>query len=138
MKNDVNQQIKDEFQELKNEIVEVKMFFEKQKDHVTQFDSTIQFLKKQSKVLKKELEDMNLSLSKEIENYRLDILRTEKAYNQFNNQIVQVTSQMIDLEHRFVSLQKNSIRGVQGVQKELDIVNKYLKVIQPMETHSQI
>ena len=72
---------------------------------------------------------MNLSLSKEIENYRLDILRTEKAYNQFNNQIVQVTSQIIDLEHRFVSLQKNTIKGVASTKNDLTVIHKYLKSV---------
>jgi len=52
---------------------------------VTQFDSTIQFLKKQAKKQKKDSEDADLELKKELEGYRLDILRAERAYDSFND-----------------------------------------------------
>lgn len=56
------------------------------------------------------MEDTRLSLEKELENYRLDILRAEKAYDEFNNQINQVMAQVMDLEQRQISFTKSTMQ----------------------------
>ena len=84
LKADMSAEVQRETSDLKDEILGVKKYFDEQKDHVTQFDSTIQFLKKQTKKQKASLEESHLALKKELEGYRLDILRAERAYDSFN------------------------------------------------------
>ena len=81
MKKNINAQIQDETHVLKDEILKVKQYFDEQKDHVTQFDSTIAFLKTQSKKQKKSIEDNHLSLQKDLEQYRLNILKEGKQFD---------------------------------------------------------
>lgn len=49
IKSSVSEQIQNETVDLKEEILNVKKYFDEQKDHVTQFDSTINFLKREVK-----------------------------------------------------------------------------------------
>jgi len=79
--------IQRECAELREEVLAVKKHFDEQRDHVTQFDSTVQYLKKQAKKQKKDTEESHLELKKELEGYRLEMLRAERAYDAFNGQI---------------------------------------------------
>lgn len=84
--------------------MEVKNYVDSQKDTVTQFETSINFLKKQAKLQKKELEESNLQFKKDLETYRLENLRKEKDTTNFSQQIDSLLSQVIDIEQRFIVL----------------------------------
>ena len=87
---------------LKQEILGVKHHFDGERGSVLKFESTISFLKNECKKLKRISEESYLSLRKELELYRLDILKSEKAFTTYYDKLVPVQDQVIDLESRFI------------------------------------
>ena len=83
MKNNLSNELSYETKELREDILGVKQYFDEQKDHVTQFETTINFLKRQAKMQKKEVEDANLGFRKELEGYRLEILKNDSQCEDF-------------------------------------------------------
>jgi len=109
LKTSMSTQLQAETKDLKAEILAVKQYFDEQKDYVTQFDSTIAFLKKQSKTQKKAIEDNHLALQKELETYRLNILRADKSYDTCTESISHVFEQIMDIEQRLIQSFKKDL-----------------------------
>lgn len=138
LKSVMSSEIQRETGDLKDEILAVKKHFDEQKDHVTQFDSTVVYLKKQAKKQKKDLEESHLELKTELEGYRLDILRAERAYDSFNGQIGQVYDQMMDIEQRLIQHAKGTHDADCQHHSRFEELERYLKVVQPMNTFAAI
>ena len=65
-------------------------------------------------------------------------MRAEKAYDAFNGQIGQVYEQIMDIEQRLIrSFKKDTDKQV-GIDTKLQVFEKYLTVIQPMNTFHMV
>ena len=54
-------------------MLETKQYFEDQKDHVTQFDSTVQHLQRENLKRKAEIDGQFSQLSNQLDKYQLEI-----------------------------------------------------------------
>lgn len=100
IREDTSQEILEESTLLKTELLDLKKFFEQQKEFVTQYSSTIDFLRAKLKDQKIETDGYYNELTRKIEDYKLDILKAQTNQGKASEGYEQVSNQLQDLENR--------------------------------------